>query len=151
MMKAGITGVRSLLMRFMMMVKGNACSESGQMPPPELMAAIGKLSEEAVKSGLMVDSGGLLPSSCGALVQVQNGEVTVTDGPFPETKEVIGGYAIFNLESKEQALKMAYDFMKLHRDILGPNYKGECEVRQMMDCAPAPQQQRTPEETLVSV
>jgi hypothetical protein len=58
------------------------------------------------------------------------------DGPFAETRELVGGFAIFNLESREEAVKMATDFMQIHADILGPTYEGELEVRPMFDSAP---------------
>ena len=124
-------------MRFMMMVKGDENYEAGRPPSQELMAAIGKLSEDAIKSGQLVDMGGLLPSSKGALVRVGGGELTVTDGPFSEAKELIGGYAIFQLDSKERAIQLGKDFMKLHADILGPGYEGELEIRQMAEPAVA--------------
>jgi hypothetical protein len=130
----------------MMIVKGGTGCESGQLPPPELMAAIGQMSQKCMEEGLMLSTGGLMPTSHGALVSAENGRVTVTDGPFSEGREVIGGFAIFNLESKEQALKMARDFMQLHVDILGSSYQGVCEVRQMMDCPPSPAAESRAEE-----
>ncbi len=81
-------------MRFMMIVKADTNYEAGAPPKPELMAAIGKLSEEMIKAGVLLDMGGLLPSSKGARINVKQGKLTVTDGPFSEAKELIGGYAI---------------------------------------------------------
>jgi hypothetical protein len=118
-------------MRYMMMVKADKDYEAGRPPSPELMAAIGKLSEEMARSGRLVDQGGLLPSSQGARVQVSGGKIKVLDGPFSEAKELVGGYAIFDLETREEAIELASQFMKLHADVLGPSYVGEVEVRPM--------------------
>jgi len=120
-------------MRFMMMVKADKDYEAGLPPSPELMAAIGKLTEEEIKSGVLLSNGGLLPSSQGARIRVEGGKLTVTDGPFAETKELIGGYAIIEAKSKKEAIELGSNFMKIHADILGPSYEGECEVRQMFD------------------
>jgi hypothetical protein len=117
----------------MMMIKGDRNYEAGMPPSPELMAAIGKLSEEMTKAGILLESGGLLPSSHGALVRVARGKLTITDGPFTESKELVGGYSIVEASSKAEALRLASDFMKLHTEILGPGYEGECEVRQLYD------------------
>jgi hypothetical protein len=120
-------------MQFMMIVKSTKDSEAGCAPKPELMAAIAKMAEEASKQGLMVGAGGLQPSSQGARVRVSGGKTSVIDGPFAETKELVGGFAIFNLPSKEAAIKMGRDFMQVHADILGPSYEGELEIRPIMD------------------
>ena len=123
-------------MQFMMIVKSTKDSEAGRPPNPELMAAIAKMGAEAAKKGLMVISGGLQPSSQGARIHVSGGRTSVIDGPFAETKELVGGYAIFNLPSKEEAVKMGRDFMQLHADILGPSYDGQLEIRPLMDPPP---------------
>jgi hypothetical protein len=120
-------------MRFMMIVKADKDYEAGLPPSPELEAAMGKLTEEGIKSGLLLDTGGLLPSSKGARIRVGGGKMTVTDGPFAETKELIGGYAIIQANSKQEAIEQGRRFMQLHADILGDSYEGECEVRQMFD------------------
>ena len=114
-------------MRFMMIVKS---AETSGLPPKSLMDAIAKLSEEATKVGTMVGSGGLGPTALGARVRISKGEVIVTDGPFTETKEVVGGYAQFELTSKEEAIKSAVKFMELHKQFW-PDWEGETEVRQM--------------------
>ena len=123
-------------MRFMMIVKGDKNYEAGVPPRPELMAAIGKLSQEMISRGKLLDSGGLLPSSAGAKVRVGGGKLTVTDGPFTETKELIGGYAVLRADSREEAIELGKQFMKLHADILGPSYEGELEIRQFADFSP---------------
>ena len=124
-------------MRFMMIVKH---AEKQGPPPKELMDAIAKAAEEAVKAGTMLGSGGLGPTALGARVRVSGGQLTVTDGPFTEAKEVLGGYAQFELKSKEEAVKSAIAFMELHKKHW-PGWEGETEVRQMFgpedmaDCA----------------
>jgi hypothetical protein len=123
-------------MRFMMIVKADKNSEAGVPPSQELMTAIGRLSQEMISRGKLLDTGGLLPSSAGARVRVGGGKLTVTDGPFTETKELIGGYAVLRTESKEEAIELGKQFMKLHADILGPSYEGELEIRQLADFAP---------------
>ncbi len=123
-------------MRFMMIVKGNQDYEAGLPPPPELMAAIGQLSQEAAREGTLISNGGLLPSSAGARVRVQNGRLSVTDGPFSEARELVGGFAIFELPSKAAAIEAGRRFMQVHADILGPAWEGELEIRPMMDGAP---------------
>jgi hypothetical protein len=120
-------------MRFMMIVKANKESEAGRPPSPELMAAIGKLTEEGMKSGRVLSNGGLLPSSMGARIQVGGGRLTVVDGPFAETKELIGGFAIIQADSKQEAIEQGSRFMQIHADVLGPSYEGELEVRPMYD------------------
>ena len=115
------------------MVKANKDYEAGHPPSPELIAAVGKLTEEMMKTGVVKEAGGLFPSSAGARVRAAGGKLTVTDGPFTEAKELIGGYAILEAKSKEEAVELAKQFMKVHIDILGPSYEGECEVRQMYD------------------
>jgi hypothetical protein len=76
----------------------------------------------------MIDSGGLTPVSMGAQVTIADGKLSVTDGPFVEAKEVVGGYAIFELRDKEEALAMAKEFMQLHLDHM-PGWEGTCELR----------------------
>jgi len=127
---------RETYMRFMMIVKGDKNYEAGAPPKPELLAAIGKLSEEMIKAGVLLDMGGLLPSSKGARINVKQGKLTVTDGPFSEAKELIGGYAILQVKSREEAIERGRRFMQLHADVLGPSYDGELEIRQMPDAPP---------------
>ena len=116
-------------MRFMSMVKS---AEATAGPPPKaLMDAIDQLVQEASKAGcVMVGAGGLVPTSRGARVRLSGGKVTVIDGPFTEAKEVIGGYAQFELKSKEEAVESAVAFMELHKKYW-PGWEGETEVRQM--------------------
>ena len=120
-------------MKFMLIVYANKDSEAGVPPDPKLMAAVGQLTEEMGKAGVLVGTGGLAPTSQGAHIRVSGEKVTVTDGPFAETKEVIGGYAIVEVKSKEEAIALAKRFFKIHAEILGPSYVGEGEVRQMFE------------------
>jgi hypothetical protein len=89
-------------------------------------------SESYRQSGTLVDTGGLLPSKDGARVRLANGKITVTDGPFSESKEVIGGWAILKTDSKAEAVRIATEFMDLHRKYW-PGFDGESEVRPMFD------------------
>ena len=129
-------------MRFMAIVKPGKDYEAGRPPSPELMAAMGKLNEESTRAGIFVTGGGLLPSSQGHKVRMSGGKVTVTDGPFAETKEVIGGFAILNYASHAEAIEGARRVMQIHAD---HGYTElELELRPMMDpaeCGEAPRQQ----------
>lgn len=97
-------------------------------PTPALLQAVGKLADLEIKAGRMIDTGGLMPLQTGAQVRVADGKLNVTDGPFVEAKEVISGYAIFDLRDKEEALAIGREFMQLHLDHL-PGWEGTCEVR----------------------
>ncbi len=101
-------------------------------PPPALMEAMGKFVEKSLKEGTLVDTGGLLPSKDGLRIRLRGGELLVTDGPFAETKEVIGGWAILKTETKEEAIRIAKEFMELHRKHW-PEFEGESELRPMFD------------------
>jgi hypothetical protein len=114
-------------MRFMMLVKSG---ENKGLPPKELMDAIAKLAEDSNKSGTMIATGGLAPTSMSTRVRVSRGQITTTDGPFTEAKEVVGGYAVFELKSKEEAIEGAKRFMELHK-IHWPDWEGETEIRQI--------------------
>lgn len=118
-------------MRFMSMVKSSEKFRHGP-PPQSLMEAIRRLDEEATKAGVMASMGGLMPSAMGASIRVAGGKLTVTDGPFSEAKEVVGGFAIFAVNSREEALEWAQRFMRLHIDHW-PQWEGEAELRQMFD------------------
>jgi hypothetical protein len=125
-------------MRFMTMVKS---AESAGPPPMALMAAIAKLGAEANQAGVMVETGGLLPSAMGARVRLSAGKLIVTDGPFAETKELIGGYAVYDVKSKQEAMEWTTRFMQLHKEHW-PAWEGESEVRQIFD-ASQPTQRKT--------
>jgi hypothetical protein len=98
------------------------------------MAAIDKLTAELPRvGGKLLEAGGLMPSAMGGKVKASKGKVTFTDGPFSEAKELIGGYAILSLPSKQAAIEEGKRFMQAHIDVLGPSYNAELEIRQLMD------------------
>ncbi len=101
-------------------------------PPAALMEAMGRFVEQSFKDGSLVDTGGLLPSKDGFRLRLAKGRLTVTDGPFSEAKEVIGGYAILKANTRAEALRIATEFMELHRKHW-PGFEGESEVRPMFD------------------
>lgn len=132
-------------MRFMMMVKH---AENSGPPPQALMDAMAILSEEAVKAGTIRGSGGLAPLAQSTRVRLSGGQIKVTDGPFAEAKEIIGGYAEFELKSKEEAVEGAVRFMELHKKYW-PGWEGETEIRQIFGpeetCRNNEDQARTPQ------
>ncbi|MEV4537688.1 YciI family protein [Asanoa sp. NPDC049518] len=99
-------------------------------PPPELMEAIMKLGEDATNSGVLVDQAGLSPSAFASRVGVAGGELTVTDGPFAEAKEVIS-YAVYDVRDRAEAVEWTSRFMRAHRD-LWPGWEGESQVLKVM-------------------
>ena len=119
-------------MKFMLMMKASREFEAGEPPSPELMAAMGPYVEKMAQRGILVETGGLFPSVRGTRVSFANDTFTVTDGPFAETKELIGGYAIVEVASKDEAVRVTREFLQMHRDILGPGYAAESEIREMM-------------------
>lgn len=105
------------------------CSEDlGGEPPTALQEAMGRFIDESVKNGSLVDTGGLMASKHGKRVRVANGAMKVIDGPFTESKEVVGGWAILEADSMEQATRFIEEFMQLHLDHF-PEFVGECELR----------------------
>ena len=117
-------------MKFISMVK---TAESGPPPTPELMAAIGTLAQELAQSGVLVEMGGLHHSAKGARMRLSRGAITVTDGPFTESKELVGGYAIFSVGSKADAIELGRKFLQVHSDVLGPQYAMELEIRELFE------------------
>lgn len=115
-------------MKFMTIVKTR---ETGTQPSPALIEKIGKLGEDAAKQGVMVGMGGLLPTALGARARLSNGKITVTDGPFTEAKEIIGGFAIYDVASKQEAIAWTRKFLEAHIGLWPQDL--EVEVRQMMD------------------
>ena len=114
-------------MRYMMLLSGTNPSTP---PPTELFEAIMKLGGEATEAGVLLDTAGLLPSASGARVALAGGKVTVTDGPFTESKELIS-YALYEVRSKEEAIEWASRFIKLQRD-LWPGWEGQSDILQVM-------------------
>ena len=117
-------------MRFMMMV---TTDEAAGPPGPELQAAIGQLMGEMASQGVLVQAGGLLPSARGARLKLAGSTVTVTDGPFAEAKELIGGFAILEASSREEAIVLGQRFLQVHADVLGPSYEAGLEIRQISE------------------
>ncbi len=129
-------------MRYMYLVISP--TEMNGPPPPRLMEEMAKLSAKRMADGSMIDSGGLLPAAMGAArVTLKRGKLSVTDGPFAESKEVVGGYAIFEFATREAALASAMEFMELHRLYAG-DWEGTCEIRPMMGADGAPSCELTP-------
>ena len=120
-------------MRFMMLVKGDEDYERGVPPSPELLAAIGALGQEMARAGKLVQQGGLAPSAMGALLDLDKGAIRVTDGPFSESKEVIGGYAILEAAGKAEAVELGRRFLQVHADVLGKSYRTRLEIRQLFE------------------
>jgi len=114
-------------MRFMTIVKSE---EKFGFPPPALIDAVEKLRLEAVAKGVMLDTGGLAPTATGKSVRLRNGQLSVVDGPFTESKEVVGGYAVFELDSLDKAVEWTRRFMELHTKHW-PEWEGTTEIRQM--------------------
>jgi hypothetical protein len=121
-------------MKFMTMVSSD---ETVPPPPPALFAAIMQLGADAAKAGVLVEQGGLMRSTAGARVWVRKGQIAITDGPFSESKELIGGYAVYEVESKEEVLEWTRQFMQLHIDNW-PGWEGMAEVRQIFESPKAP-------------
>jgi hypothetical protein len=113
-------------MRVIVLIKANDKTEAGEMPSEKLMAEMGKYNEELVKAGVMLAAEGLLPSSKGARVKLSKGKITVTDGPFTESKELICGFWIWQVKTMEEAIEWA-------RRIPNPDNEeeGEVEIRQV--------------------
>jgi hypothetical protein len=114
-------------MRYMMLLSG---ASPAAPPPPELFEAIMKLGGEAAQAGVLLDTAGLLPSASGARVSLAGAKLTVTDGPFTESKELIS-YALYEVRSKEEAIEWASRFMKVHRD-LWAGWEGSTDILQVM-------------------
>lgn len=112
-------------MQFLSMVRVN--ENSGKQPDERLMTDMGKLMEEMGKAGILLDTAGLRPTAEGVRVKLSNGKLSQIDGPFTESKEVIGGYAIIEAASREHAIEITRRFLDVH----GEGWDLECEVRQM--------------------
>ncbi len=116
-------------MRFIMIVKASKESEAGVMPSEELLSAMGKYNEELAKAGVLLDAAGLQPSSKGFRVKYFGGKRTLIDGPFTETKELIAGYWVIQVKSREEAREWAKRIPAPH----GEGEDGEIEVRQFFE------------------
>ena len=126
-------------MRFLGLLKADESSEAGELPSPELMARMGAFMEEVTKAGVLLATDGLHPSSKGARVKVEHGQVTVTDGPFTESKELVASYAVLEVKSKAEAVEWTRRFLAA----LGG---GECEIRQIQEPCDFPAEVFPPQE-----
>ena len=115
-------------MRIMGLLKADEHSEAGAPPSMELMERMGRFVEEITRAGVMLGSDGLKPTSAGKRVRLADGKVTVTDGPFTESKELIASYALFQVETMEEAVKWTTRFL----EVLG---EGQCELRPLFEAS----------------
>lgn len=118
-------------MRFMMIVKATKDSEAGVMPPEQLIAEMAKYHEELQKAGVLLDASGLQPSSKGWRIKYSGEKRTMIDGPFTETKELVAGYTLIQVKSREEAMEWARRFPNPS----GDGKEGEIEVRQLFELA----------------
>jgi hypothetical protein len=117
-------------MRYMFLI---SAVETGAPPPASLMEEMGKLAQQELAAGRMLSQGGLLPTAMGAArIELKRGKLKVLDGPFTETKEVFGGFAIFEFATRAEAIASAESFMDMHRRHW-PEWEGVCEMRAMFD------------------
>ena len=112
-------------MRFLSMIRIN--ENSGMVPSERLISDMGKLMEEMTKAGVLLSTAGLRPTSEGVRVRLSRGKLSMVDGPFAETKEVIGGFAILEAQSRREAIELTKRFLLVH----GDEWDIECEVRQL--------------------
>ena len=119
-------------MRYLSIIRAD---ERQGVPPQGLMDAIDKHVTKTLQNGTVVSTGGLAPSSAGIRIRIQRGRLTVTDGPFAETKDVIGGSAVLAGDSREDVIRATREFMQLHLDHW-PEWEGECELRELVFLAP---------------
>ncbi len=112
-------------MRFLSMIRVN--ENSSVVPSPQLMSDMGKLIQEMTREGTLIQTAGLRPTAEGVRVRLRHGKLSTSDGPFAETKEVIGGFAILEAESLQKAIELTKRFLRVH----GDEWDVECEVRQM--------------------
>jgi len=115
-------------MRFMILVKATKDSEAGVMPDEKLLAPMAAYHEELAKAGVLLDASGLQPTSKGARIKFSNGKATFIDGPFTESKELIAGYTIIQVKSREEGIEWAKRFPSPHGDA-----EGEIEIRQLFE------------------
>lgn len=119
-------------MKFMLFIKHPRDYDNVEPPPPAMFEAMGEFVGDAMKNGVMIDGAGLQPLAKGTRVRLADGEISVTDGPFAEAKEVVGGYALCETADHEEAVALARKFMDIHR-LHWPGFEGEAEVRPLED------------------
>lgn len=115
-------------MRFLSLIRVQ--ENTGKEPSERLMTEMGKLMGEMSRTGKLLDTAGLLPTTKGKRVRLRGGKIRLLDGPFTETKEVVGGYAMLQAESLEEAIALTERFVELH---IADGWELECEVRQLVE------------------
>lgn len=119
-------------MRYMYLITTE--KEIQDPPPPRLIEEMGKLMARRIAEGSLIDTAGLKPVAHAHRIALKQGKLSVFDGPFAESKEVIGGYAMFKFDTREQAIEAAMEFMELHR-LHAPGWEFTCEMREINDQA----------------
>ncbi|HET7365882.1 MAG TPA: YciI family protein [Burkholderiales bacterium] len=112
-------------MRYLSMIRID--EKRGLAPSEQLMQDMGKLIDEMIRAGVLISTAGLRPTAEGVRVRLRRGKLSTTDGPFTETKEVIGGYAVLEAKSMQEAIELTKRFLRVH----GDEWDIECEVRQL--------------------
>lgn len=115
-------------MRFLSLIKVE--ENSGKQPSERLMREMGALMDEMTKTGTLLDTAGLMPTAQGKRVRLRGGKISIIDGPFTETKEVVGGFAMMKADSLEEAIKLTERFVDLH---VADGWEIDCEVRQVIE------------------
>ena len=115
--------------RYLSMIRVDEVNAPAEGPSPELMQRMGELIEEMTKAGVLLDTAGLTPTAEGTRVHYEGGQLSVTDGPFTESKEVIGGYAMMQAKDKAEAIEWTKRFLKVHE----PYWTVTCEVREVVE------------------
>ncbi len=115
-------------MRFLSLIRVQ--ENTGKQPSERMMSEMGKLMTETKRDGKLLDTAGLAPTANGKRVRLRAGKLSVIDGPFTETKEVVGGYAMINAESLEEAIALTRRFVELH---IADGWELDCEVRQVYE------------------
>ncbi|MGW0819735.1 YciI family protein [Streptomyces sp. NPDC002845] len=115
--------------RYLSLIQIDESTAPAEGPSPELQERMGALLEEITKAGVMLDTAGLLPSAQGTRVRWEGGKLSVTDGPFTESKEVVGGYVLMQCKDKAEAVEWASRFLKVH----GEEWTVTCEVREIAE------------------
>jgi hypothetical protein len=120
-------------MRFMLMIKGDAECEAGLPPAPRLTSAIAQLTEEMRRAGAVLAIESLAPSASGARIYASGGKLSILDGPFTETKELVGVLALVQAASMQEAIEHGWLFMKIHQEVLGSRWEGQVEIREVQE------------------
>jgi hypothetical protein len=112
----------------LMTIRADKNTKAGLPPDPRLMAKVAEMGQQMAKEGKLIATGALGWSLPSTRIRIAGNELTVTDGPFPETKELIAGFALFEFASKEEAVEQGRRFMQMHADVMGPEYEGTMEI-----------------------